>query len=39
MIDIVIEIMRRKGTMAFNDKETDDPDDDYELEKDKALLG
>ncbi len=30
--------MRRKGAMAFNDKETDDPDDDYELEKDESLF-
>lgn len=31
--------MKRKGNMAFSDKESEDPDDDYDVEKDETLLG
>ncbi len=30
--------MRRKSSMAFKDKSSENPDEDYELEKDKDLL-
>lgn len=30
--------MRRKGDMAFKDRESEDPDEDYEIEKDEKLF-
>jgi hypothetical protein len=30
--------MRRKGAMAFKDNESEDPDEDYDLEKDESLF-
>ncbi len=30
--------MKRKGTMAFKDEDVDDPDEDYEIEKDEDLF-
>jgi len=30
--------MRRRGAMAFKDKLSEDPDEDYEIEKDETLF-
>jgi hypothetical protein len=37
-IKIAVSNMKRKESMAFKDKTSDDPDEDYDIEKDEGLF-